>query len=225
MRVLLVEDQADVRDAIGQRLRGSGFSIDPAPCLADAELLLNMHDYAVLILDRMLPDGDSIHALERWRSCGVQTPALFLTALDEIPDRVAGLEAGADDYLVKPFAMEELLARVTSLGRRGASHAPSKFSLADLEVDLARRQARRGGVLLPLRPKEYAVLDCLVANYGRAVSREELRNTCWDDTREAHSNVEEAVIAALRRKLGKPALIHTVRGFGWVLEVEESDEE
>lgn len=218
MRILIVEDQAELRQSLAQRLRSVSYGVDEAGDLETANLLLQTHDFGVLILDRMLPDGDAVNRLVKWRRGGLTTPVILLTAKGRIEERVEGLEAGADDYLVKPFAMEELLARVAAVARRQGSGTPSTVVVGDLEVDLARRQARRGEVLLPLRPKEYAVLEYLATHLGRTVPRQELHNACWDDVRESHSNVEEVVIAALRRKLGKPAVIHTIRGFGYILE-------
>jgi len=223
MRVLLIGDQAELRVAVAKHLRGKSFSVDEAEDLAAARFLLSMHDFAVIIMDRMLPDGDGAHQVEKWRRQGVKTPVILLTAKGRVEDRVAGLQAGADDYLVKPFAMEELVARVSAVARRGEVGAPASVRVGDLEIDFARRQAKRGDILLALRPKEYAVLEYLAAHLGQAVSRQELHEACWDTARASSSNVEEVVVAALRRKLGAPAVVHTVRGFGYVLE-ENSQE-
>ena len=221
MRVLLVEDQTELRQAVAKHLRGKSFSVDEAEDLATARLLLPMHDFSVIIMDRMLPDGDGADQVEQWRRSGVTIPAILLTAKGRVGDRVEGLEAGADDYLVKPFAMEELVARISAVARRGDSGATAAIMVGDLEINLARRQAKRGGVLLSLRPKEYAVLEYLATRLGQSVSRHELHEACWDTAREPSSNVEEVVVAALRRKLGSPAVVHTVRGFGYVLEPGE----
>jgi two-component system copper resistance phosphate regulon response regulator CusR len=222
MRILIVEDQAELRQSLAQRLRSVSYGVDEAGNLETANLLLQTHEFGVLILDRMLPDGDAVGHLAKWRRGGLTTPVILLTAKGRVEDRVEGLEAGADDYLVKPFAMEELLARVAAVARRQGSGTPSTVVVGNLEINLARRQARRGEVLLPLRPKEYAVLEYLATHLGRAVPRQELHDACWDGVRESHSNVEEVVVAALRRKLGKPTVIQTIRGFGYTL--EESDE-
>jgi DNA-binding response OmpR family regulator len=219
MRVLILEDQVDLRKALTQRLRGHGYGVDEARDLQTADLHLKTHVYGVLILDRMVPDGDAVERLLGWRRGGLTTPVILLTARDRVEDRIEGLGAGADDYLVKPFSMDELLARVAAVARRQGSGAPSLVRMGGLEIDLARRQAERDGVLLPLRPKEYAVLEYLATHQGQAVSKLDLREACWDDSHESTSNVEEVVIAALRRKLGKPAVIQTVRGFGYVLEL------
>ncbi|MFK5955945.1 MAG: response regulator transcription factor [Planctomycetota bacterium] len=219
MRVLLVEDQTELRQAVAKHLREKSFSVDEAGDLATARLLLPIHDFAVIIMDRMLPDGDGAHQVEHWRREGVSTPTILLTAKGKVEERVEGLQAGADDYLVKPFAMDELLARVSAVARRRGSGAPATVVVGNLEIDLARRQAKRNGMLLPLRPKEYAVLEYLATHLGQAISRRDLHNACWDTARESSSNVEEVVVAALRRKLGNPTVVHTVRGFGYVLEV------
>jgi len=218
MRVLLVEDQSELRQAVAKHLREKSFGVDEAGDLATARMLLPMHDFAVIIMDRMLPDGDGSEQVERWRRSGVTTPTILLTAKGRIEDRVEGLQAGADDYLVKPFAMEELLARVAAVARRRDRGVPSTIVVGDLEIDLARRQAKRKDVLLSLRPKEYAVLEYLATHLGQAVSRRDLHDACWDTARESSSNVEEVVVAALRRKLGAPSVVHTLRGFGYVLE-------
>ena len=223
MRVLVVEDELEIRQAVARRLRAGGHGVDEAVDGDEAESFIASYSYDVLVLDRMLPDGDSLERLERWRSGGLVTPALFLTARDQVSDRVAGFEAGADDYLVKPFAMDELVARVSALGRRGASMRPSRLEVADLVIDFSRREVRRGGVLLPLRPKEYAVLELLAGQAGRVVSRERLVAGCWGEEKSPGSNVEEVVVAALRRKLGKPPLIHTVRGVGYRLEDQSAE--
>ena len=189
---------------------------------AAPQSFVSTYRYDVIVLDRMLPDGDALDLLRSWRSHGVTTPALFLTARDLVEDRVDGFEAGADDYLVKPFAMDELMARLTALARRAATTRPSRFELADLEIDFGRREVRRAGVLLILRPKEYSLLELLATHAGRVVSREEIVAGCWDEDHEPLSNVEEVVIAALRRKLGRPPLIRTVRGAGYLLEAGDA---
>ncbi len=206
VRILVVEDQPELRAAVVRRLR------------AEADLLFRAHDYALVVLDRGLPDGDGLDSMRRWRRAGSSVPVLVLTARDAIADRVSGLADGADDYLVKPFAMDELVARVAVIARRGVAGSEQVSRVGDLELDHGRAQVRRAGVLLPLRPKEFAVLAYLCARPGRVISRAQLREACWDEGHEPGSNVEEVVVSALRRKLGPPALIRTRRGLGYVLD-------
>ncbi|MEM8713967.1 MAG: response regulator transcription factor [Planctomycetota bacterium] len=218
MRILLVEDEVELRQAIARRLRAQGHGVDEASDIAAAEHLLHVFQHAVLILDRLLPDGDSLDRLEAWRAQGLKTPALVLTALDRVADRVDGLQAGADDYLIKPFAMDELVARVASLGRRAADVTPTVVRVGALLLDLGRRELRVSGTLIPLRPKEHSLLTLLVQRRGRVVAREEIIDACWDEAREPASNVEETLVASLRRKIAIPGLIRTVRGAGYLLE-------
>jgi two-component system copper resistance phosphate regulon response regulator CusR len=223
MRILLAEDHTELREAIARRLRALGNSVDAVANLRDARIHLNGASYDVVVLDRMLPDGDSITLLQALRNAANRTPILLLTARDRIEDRVEGLESGADDYLVKPFAMDELVARISVLARRGTPLRDTLLRLADLEVDSGRHEVRRAGVLIPLRPKEYAVLELLAVRHGRAVSRNDILEYCWDTRESPASNVEETIIAALRRKLGEPPLIKTVRGMGYMLEARYND--
>ena len=218
MRILLVEDEVELREAIARRLRAQGHAVDEAGDGETADYLLGLYEHTVIILDRMLPDGDSTSRLVAWRRRGVSTPVLFLTARDQVADRIAGLEAGADDYVLKPFAMEELLARVAVLARRHTDPMPSVLRIGSLEIDCGRREVRVKDVLVPLRPKEYALLYLLATKLGRAVSRSEIIDACWDEAHEPLSNVEEALIASLRRKLAIPGAIKTVRGCGYMLE-------
>jgi DNA-binding response OmpR family regulator len=218
MRILLAEDHTELREAIARRLRALGNSVDEVSSLREIRTYLNGAHYDVGVFDRMLPDGDSITLLQTLRNAANRTPILLLTARDRIEDRVEGLQVGADDYLVKPFAMDELLARINVLARRGEPLRDTILRVADLEVDSGRHEVRRGGVLIPLRPKEYAVLELLAVRNRRAVSRNDILEYCWDTLESPASNVEETIIASLRRKLGEPALIKTVRGLGYKLD-------
>jgi len=166
----------------------------------------------------MLPDGDSVNLVQKWRARGVGIPILFLTARDAVEDRIDGLQAGADDYLIKPFAMDELLARVSVIARRGPASVSNVVKVSDLKIDLGRREVHRLGILIPLRPKEFSLLELLAARVGRVVLRTTIIDACWDEIHEPLSNVEEVLVASLRRKLGKPSLIRTVRGSGYILE-------
>lgn len=218
MRVLVVEDEPEIRRAVAGRLRSAGYGVDEAEDGGAGESFVETYAYDVVVLDRMLPDGDGLTFLERWRATGLQAPVLFLTARDQVEDRVDGFAAGADDYLVKPFAMDELVARVAAIARRGSAIRPNRLDIGNLTIDLARREVKRDGVLLVLRPKEYTLLQLLAGRAGQVVSRREIVTGCWGEDQEPLSNVEEVVVASLRRKLGKPALIHTVRGAGYLLE-------
>ena len=223
MRILLAEDHTELREAIARRLRALGNSVDEVSSLREIRTYLNGAHYDVGVFDRMLPDGDSLTLLQTLRNAANRTPILLLTARDRIEDRVEGLQVGADDYLVKPFAMDELLARINVLARRGEPLRDTILRIADLEVDSGRHEVRRAGVLIPLRPKEYAVLELLAVRNRRAVSRNDILEYCWDTLESPASNVEETIIASLRRKLGEPALIKTVRGHGYKLDdVHES---
>lgn len=217
MRVLLVEDDDDLRAVVASGLRSAGFAVDEAPDWPDADVLLEVNAYDCVVLDRMLPSGDALGALERRRRAGWAVPVLCLTALNTLHDRLDGLESGADDYLAKPFALRELVLRVRSLTRRAAERLPAFLSCTDLVMDLARREVRRAGVLLSLSPKEYAVLQQLLIHQDTVVTRTRLLEHCWDEMADPVSNVVDAVIAGVRRKIGAPGLVHTVRGQGFLL--------
>ena len=200
------------------RCRATGFGADAAASVPAARRCLADHSYDCLVLDRMLPGGDGLALLAERESGAPAPPTLVLTARDAVRDRVEGFERGADDYLVKPFAMAELLARVRTLCRRRQSIAAPVLRAADLELDTARREVRRGGVLLSTTAKEFAVLELLLSRAGEAVPRRELVEHCWDELTAPMSNAVDVVISQLRRKLGDPPLIATVRGVGYRLE-------
>lgn len=218
MRILLVEDAPRLRAAVTKALRADGHAVDPVDCREQAELEMRVIDYRLVILDRGLPDGDGLDTLRRWRAEGRTVPVIVLTAQAAVHDRIAGLDGGADDYVTKPFDMDELRARVRAIARRAPQLQELILRVGDLELNTARAQVRRGGVLLPLRAKELAVLQVLMERRGRVVSRGQLRETCWDADHEPGSNVEEAAISALRRKLGPPPVIKTRRGLGYVID-------
>lgn len=212
-RVMVVEDDENLRVAVGAQLVASGLEVHSAPDLASAHRALSSGDYACVVFDRLLPDGDAVRYVHDRRRAGWTVPVLFLTALD---NPVEGFTHGGDDYLVKPFAADELTARVRSLCRR-AGRRPSVLRVGDLEVDCARREVRRAGVLLTLSGKEFAVLEQLAVRAGQVVSRSDLIEHCWDAEAEPVANVVDAVIKRLRRKLRTPELIHTVTGHGYRL--------
>lgn len=218
MRILVVEDQPIMRRAIARALRAEGHAVEGVESVADALAAMRIEPAELVVLDRGLPDGDGLDAVRRWRTAGLKAVVLVLTAQGAVSSRVDGLEAGADDYLVKPFEMVELKARVRALSRRIGHMRETVLKVGDVEFDMARAEVRRRGVLLPLRPKELAVLQTLMLRKGRVVSRDQLRDACWDADQDVASNVEEATMSALRRKLGQPPIIRTRRGLGYVIE-------
>ncbi|MEJ2858051.1 MULTISPECIES: response regulator transcription factor [unclassified Saccharothrix] len=215
-RVMVVEDDEDLRVAVAAALRAEGLRVDAAADIAGADRVLATGDFACVVFDRMLPDGDSLDYVHARRLAGWSVPVLFLTARDALADRVAGFEHGGDDYLVKPFSVAELAARVGNLCRRSGAR-PAVLRHADLEMDCARREVRRGGVLLTLTAKEFAVLEHLLTRVDQAVERGELIEHCWDSATDPTANVVDVVVKRLRRKLGEPDLIHTVRGRGYLV--------
>jgi two-component system OmpR family response regulator len=215
VRVLVVEDDDNLRIAISTSLRGSGFAVDAVHDLPPADQALAVNAYDCAVFDRMLPAGDALSYVRAIRARGSQVPILFLTALDRVTDRVAGFAGGADDYLVKPFAMEELTARVRSLCRRVAPELPQVLSCGDLQIDRARHEARRAGVLLTLTSKEFAVLTLLVTHQRTPVPRATLIAHAWDPHSNPTSNVLDQVITQLRRKLHNPPMIHTAHKIGY----------
>ncbi|MFT4974308.1 MAG: two-component system copper resistance phosphate regulon response regulator CusR [Myxococcota bacterium] len=221
MRLLVVEDRAPLREAIVRRLTTLGFGVDAAETLAAARAFERSWRYDAIVLDRGMPDGDGVELLAAWRAAGVRTPVLVLTARDSIRDRVTGLESGADDYLVKPFAMAELVARIRVITRRvgeAGEPAPASISIGGVVLDLQKAEVRVDGVLIPLRPREFSVLEVLFQRADRVVSRGQLLEACWGEGASPDSNVEEVTVSALRRKIGKKGLIRTVRGRGYIVD-------
>lgn len=220
MRILVVEDEASLRDALTTGLRSAGFAVDPADNLADAQLHLKVSEYNAIVADRMLPDGDAIDLVSDLRRSGNRVPLLFLTARDTVEDRVEGFEQGGDDYLIKPFAMQELIVRVRSLCRRPTTLLEPIVRIGDLEIDRSRTEVRKDNVLLPLTPKEWCILIELTASPNVALSRSHLIEHCWDEHNDPMSNVVDAHMKSLRRKLGAPNPIRTIRGVGFILDTE-----
>jgi len=227
-KILLVEDQPTAAAYLAKGLGEEGMTVDIAHTGPDGLHLLLDVDYDLAILDIMLPGIDGWTILETARRARRSVPVLFLSARDAIEDRVRGLELGAEDYLVKPFAFSELLARVRVILRRTApaaqSHAPSVFQLADLKVDLLRHRVTRGADRLDLAPKEFALLSLLVQRAGEVQSRTMIAEQIWDMNFESDANVVEVAIRRLRTKLDDPypvKLLHTVRGVGYVLDIRE----
>ena len=223
MKVLVVEDEAPTAAALKRGLGEEGFAVDVAADAPAADEAARVYDYDAIILDVRLPRGDGFTLCRQWREAGLTTPILFLTACDDIADRVRGLDLGADDYLVKPFAFEELLARVRALVRRGPSPHPSpELRVGDLVIDTARRRVARGGRIVPLTAREYQILEFLARNAGRVVTRTVLWEHVWESDAVPDSNVVDVYVRYLRNKLRRePDLIRTVRGGGYVLEAPE----
>jgi two-component system OmpR family response regulator len=224
MKLLVVEDDATIAGFIEKGLTEAGFAIDRA---ADGETGLRMalaHPYDAAIVDLMLPRLDGLSVIERLRHRKVSMPVLILSAKRSVDDRVKGLQTGGDDYLTKPFAFSELLARVQALIRRasGASE-PTSLTVGDLSLDLLARRAERAGERLDLRPREFALLEYLMRNAGRVVSKTMIMSHVWNYTFDPHTNVVDVLIFRLREKVDRPfdkPLIQTVRGMGYVLRTD-----
>lgn len=222
MKLLIVEDQTKTGQYLRQGLSEAGFNADLVADGITGQQLALSGEYALLILDVMLPGRDGWQILQAVRGAGLDTPVLFLTARDAVQDRVHGLELGADDYLVKPFAFSELLARVRSLLRRGSS-TPQETSLqlADLRLDLIRRRVERSGRRIDLTAKEFALLEMLLRRQGEVLPKSLIASQVWDMNFDSDTNVIEVAIRRLRIKIDDEfpsKLIHTVRGMGYVLE-------
>ena len=220
MRILVVEDEQAMNSLLAKRLRAAHYSVDACFTGTDALDHLLGAEYDALVLDIMLPGVSGLEVLRRMRAKGDRTPVLLLTAKDGVEDRVTGLDAGADDYLVKPFAFDELLARLRVMMRRASASVSDVFTVADLTVDCAARTACRGGVPVTLSSKEFAILEYLVRNRGIVLSREKISHHVWNYDYEGGSNVVDVYIRYLRKKLDgghEKKLLHTVRGMGWVL--------
>lgn len=215
MRVLLLEDDFDLARTLLSSLRRSGFAADHAATLEQAGEAVTVTHFDCLILDRTVPDGDSLSLVRQLRAAADDVPVLMLTARDTIEDRVDGFHDGADDYLVKPFAFAELEVRIRALGRRRQVTRSPMLHAGDLALDGPRHEVTRGGVLLSLTPKEFAVLEMLMRADGDVVSRTALFEGCWDELSDPSSNVVDALLVQLRRRLGAPDPIETVRGVGF----------
>ena len=225
MRILLVEDDPTVAGFVAKGLREAGHVVEHADNGRDGLFLAASETFDTIILDRMLPGGiDGIRLLETLRSQNNATPVLVLSALSQVDDRVAGLKAGGDDYLTKPFAFSELLARVEALTRRGKSDGPqTKLVVGDLEMDLLSRMVRRGGQKIDLQPREFRLLEYLMRHAGQVVTRTMLLEGVWDYHFDPQTNVIDVHVSRLRQKIDKPyptPLIHTIRNAGYMLRPE-----
>lgn len=221
MRILLVEDDIRSAEYAARGLSEAGHVVDTLDNGRQAMIQCLQADYDVLVVDRMLPGMDGLSMLKALRASGNKTPAIFLTAVSGVDDRVEGLEAGADDYLTKPFAFSELLARVNALARRPtASVETTKLQVADLHLDLLSRTANRSDTAIELQPREFTLLEVLMRNAGRVVSRTMLLEQVWDFHFDPKTSVVETHISRLRAKIDKPfevQLLHTVRNLGYSL--------
>lgn len=224
-KILVIEDDPQVADYVARGLREHGHSVDHAADGRDGLFLASDGSYDVLILDRMLPAMDGLSVLKALRVAGVKTPVLVLSAVGAVDDRIEGLEAGADDYLVKPFAFSELHARIAALLRRaeaqGGANAETLITIGDLEIDLLKRRARRGSRLIDLKPREFSLVEFLARNAGRVVTRTMLLEQVWDYHFDPGTNVIDVHISRLRRKLeaeSESPILHTVRGAGYRLD-------
>lgn len=223
MRLLVVEDERDLNRVIARRLEKEGYSVDR--CFDGEEALdyLVAGEFDAVILDIMLPKYNGLEIVRRMRAAKNQTPVLFLTAKDSVSDRVAGLDAGAEDYLVKPFAFEELLARIRVMTRKSAGNHTNIFEIADLAMDVAAHTVTRGGQSIALSAKEFDILEYLLRNKGLVLSREKIENHIWNFDYAGGTNVIDVYIRYLRKKIDDPftqKLIHTIRGKGYVLREE-----
>jgi DNA-binding response OmpR family regulator len=223
MRLLVIEDNPKVAGMIEQGLTEQGYQVDVVHKGFEGEARAAAGGYEAIVLDLMLPDRDGVDVCRNLRRRGTKTPILMLTALSETADKVAGLDAGADDYLTKPFEFDELLARVRALLRRGEATEGTVLKYEDIQMDLAKRMVTRAGKTVSLTPKEFSLLEYLMRNPNRVLGRTAIAEQVWDVDIGSDSNVIDVYISTLRRKIDKPfdkKLIHTVVGTGYVLSAE-----
>lgn len=223
MRLMVIEDERKTGEYLKKGLEESGFTVDLATNGVDGLHLALSEDYDLIVLDVMLPGMDGWSVVEKLRA-QKGTPVLFLTARDDLEDRVKGLELGGDDYLIKPFAFVELLARVRTLLRRGPGRDAEYITIGDLEIDTIRRRVRRGGKRVDLTPREFALLQLLSKRRGEVLSRTQIASYVWDMNFDSDTNVVEVAIRRLRAKIDdeyEVKLIHTVRGMGYVLDLSD----
>lgn len=224
MRILLAEDERELNKILTKQLAGENYSVDS--CFDGLEALdaLALVEYDLIIMDIMMPRIDGLEVLRRLREKNNKTPVLLLTARNSLEDKVRGLDIGADDYLPKPFELDELMARVRAMIRRGSGNAHNILSLADLTLNCATRQVRRGEQDIVLSNKEFAVLEYLVRNTNIVLSREKIENHVWNFDYEGGTNVVDVYIRYLRKKIDEgfiPKLLHTIRGVGYVARIKE----
>jgi two-component system OmpR family response regulator len=223
VKILLIEDDHETAGHIVHALESQGHSVEQAHDGIEGLAQARAGEHSALIVDRMLPGMDGLSLVKQLRAEGRQTPVLFLTTMSGLDDRVEGLEGGGDDYLVKPFAFSELLARVNAITRRHGESEPTRLRAADLEMDLIRRTASRGGKSIDLQPQEFRLLEYLLRNAGRVVTRTMLLENVWDLHFDPRTNIVETHLSRLRSKIDRgfgAELIHTVRGAGYVLRAD-----
>jgi DNA-binding response OmpR family regulator len=223
VRVLLIEDSARLRRSVGAALRRSGYAVDVTGEGGEGLWMAQSIDYDVVVLDIMLPSLDGLSVLRRLREAGKSTHVLLLTAKDTVEDRVRGLQTGADDYLIKPFALEELLARVQTLCRRAYGSKQPRLVIGDLEIDTVAREVVRGGQAVHLKPREYALLEYLALRQGQVVSRRDIETHIYDEQVDPVSNVVDSAMSVLRKRIALPGstpLIHTRHGVGYVMKAD-----
>ncbi|MBR3706132.1 MAG: response regulator transcription factor [Firmicutes bacterium] len=223
MRILIAEDQKDLNKILVKKLTAEGYSVDN--CFDGQEALdfLDMASYDGVILDIMMPKLDGLSVIKHMRAKGDHTPVLFLTARDTVDDKVKGLDLGANDYLVKPFSFEELMARVRAMTRKTATSNSPVYTIADLSLDTNTHAVTRGGENIKLSAKEFALLEYMLRNKGKVLSRDNIENNLWNFDYEGGTNAVDVYIRYLRKKIDdnfEPKLIHTVRGVGYVIREE-----
>ena len=225
-RLLVVDDEKTILELLSGSLRLAGFEVTTAVSGTEAVHAASSRRPDLVLLDVMMPDGDGFEALRRMRSAGIEVPVIFLTARDEEPDRVNGFDLGADDYVTKPFSLNELLGRIRAVLRRTRPGDPgSRLCVADLELDEDAHEVKRAGAVIGLTPTEYRLLRFLMLNAGRVVSKDQILDHVWEGDPARDGNVVEPCVSYLRRKVDQGQqlrLIHTVRGFGYVLRIPPS---
>ncbi len=224
MRILVVEDEKLLNEMITKTLAKEGYSVDNCFDGEDALHYLKMGEFDAVVMDIMMPKINGLEVVKRMRAANDATPVIFLTARDSIEDRVSGLDAGAEDYLVKPFAFAELLARIRAMTRKRTGNETNEFSVGDLVLNTKTKAVRRGEHTIALTAKEYEILEYMIHNKGIILSREKIENHVWNFDYSGGTNVVDVYIRYLRKKIDDPyekKLIHTIRGFGYVLDEKE----
>ena len=224
MRILVVEDERDLNLLIQKVLKKAGYTVDGCCDGEEAQLHLLGAEYDAILLDVMMPKKDGYTLVRELREQGADTPVLFLTARDSVSDRVKGLDLGADDYLIKPFDFDELLARIRAMTRKHAGQRTNRFTAGDLILDVEQRRVTRGGEEVQLLPKEYSILEYLLRNKGKVLSREQIEDRIWNYEYSGSSNNVDGYMSRLRKKLDgsrEQKLIHTVKGVGWTVREPE----